>query len=399
MNKTRGRVEKNYHRCYLNGNSINSMEKDWYQLYTNNRLRRCSRCILPETMPFIDFDKKGVCNYCRVYKKVEPKGEKVLEKIIARYRNNSKKPDCVVGLSGGRDSSFGLHYVKNVLGMHPVAYTYDWGMTMPVAYRNQERMCNILGVKRIVIHANGQVKRDNIRKNIEAWLRKPDLGMVPLFMAGDKQVIYYARKTRQQTGVSLTFHCIGNRFEDAVFKMGFSNVYVESPMIFCHISLLNKIRIANYYLKQFFINPAYINKSLLDTLYGYFSLFFLRPRDNDIFLFHFIKWNEQEILSTLIKDYGWEHPSDTKATWRIDDGTSAFYNYIYMAVAGFTENDTFRSDQIREGLIDRIEALECVKEENKPRYETIEWYARQIGFDVNRAIGIINAAPKSYESN
>jgi len=383
----------------LDKKTIDSMYETWARIYVKGKLKRCMKCILPETIPFISFDKKGICNYCWAYKKVEPRGEKALEKVVADYRNNLKKPDCVVGLSGGRDSSFGLHYVKNILGMHPVAYTYDWGMTTPVAHRNQGRMCNALGVKHIVIRANGRAKRDNIRKNIEAWLMKPNLGIVPLFMAGDKQVIYYARKVRQQAGANLTFHCIGNRFEDAVFKIGFSNVCVESPMIFCHISLLNKVRVANYYLKQFFVNPAYINKSLLDTLCGYFSLFFLRQRSDDIFLFHFIKWNEQDILSTLINDYGWEIPSGTKVTWRIDDGTAAFYNYIYMTVAGFTENDTFRSDQIREGLLDRIKALECVREENKPRYETIEWYARQIGFDANRAVHIINTMPKLYESS
>ena len=390
---------KSNHHCRLNDKSINSMEKVWSQLYTNNRLRRCSKCILPETMPFIDFDNNGECNYCRIYKKSKVEGRKALRDFVAPYRSKKGEIDCIISLSGGRDSSFGLHYIKKVLGMNPIAYTYDWGMATPVAYRNQERMCHALGIKRIIIFANSKMKKDNLRKNVKAWLKKPNLGMIPLLMAGDKHLIYHAQKVKQQTGIPLMFHCIGNKFEDSLFKVGFSNVYVESPLIFCRIPLLSKIKIAGYYMKQFLINPAYINSSLFDTIGGYLSLFFLQPRDNDIFLFHFIKWNEQEILSTLIKDYDWEYPSDTKATWRIDEGISAFYNYIYMTVAGFTENDTFRSDQIREGLMDRIKALEYVEEENKPRYETIEWYAQQIGFDANRAIRIINAMPKLYESN
>ncbi|MBU1864484.1 MAG: glucosamine 6-phosphate synthetase, partial [Candidatus Omnitrophica bacterium] len=97
-----------------------------------------------------------------------------------------------------------------------------------------------------------------------------------------------------------------------------------------------------------------------------------------------------------INDYKWEHPQDTIVTWRIDDGTSAFYNYIYMTVAGFTENDTFRSNQIREGEMTREDALQIVKEENKPRCETIEWYACHIGFDCDTAIKRINTMPKLY---
>ncbi|MFH1127839.1 MAG: hypothetical protein V1699_00300 [Candidatus Omnitrophota bacterium] len=397
MNKTREKTEKNHRYCSLNDDSIRFMEKIWYRLYTNRWLRRCSKCILPETAPFIDFDKKGVCNYCRTYKKVKIKGAEELENIVAPYRSKSKEPDCLISFSGGRDSSYGLYYVKNVLKMNPLAYTYDWGMATNVALRNQEKMCRALDIKRIIIPAYTEMKQRNIKKNIEAWLKKPNLGMVPLFMAGDKQVIYYARKLKQQTGLKLMFHCIGNQYEDAVFKMGFSNVCVESPMVFCNIPLRSKIKIATYYAKQYLLNTAYINSSLIDTLHGYFSLFFLKGEDSDILLFHFIKWDEQEILSKLINDYGWEHPLDTKLTWRIDDATSAFYNYIYLAVAGFTENDTFRSAQIREGCMTREQALGIVREENKPRCQVIEWYASKIGFDCNKAVKIINAMPKLYK--
>ncbi len=53
-------------------------------------------------------------------------------------------------------------------------------------------------------------------------------------------------------------------------------------------------------------------------------------------------------------------------------GTTSLYNYIYCTVAGFTENDTFSSNQIKEGMLTREEALNLVTEENRPRYETIK---------------------------
>ena len=57
-------------------------------------------------------------------------------------------------------------------------------------------------------------------------------------------------------------------------------------------------------------------------------------------------WDEK-INETLINNYDWETAQDTSTTWRIGDGTAAMYNYIYYKVAGFTEHDTFRSNQIR----------------------------------------------------
>ena len=91
-----------------------------------------------------------------------------------------------------------------------------------------------------------------------------------------------------------------------------------------------------------------------------------------------------------------KHAMDTKSTWRIGDGTAAFYNYIYYTVAGFSEFDTFRSNQIREGMITREKALALVNEENQPRYETIKWYLEIIGMNFKNVIERINKMPKLY---
>ena len=74
----------------------------------------------------------------------------------------------------------------------------------------------------------------------------------------------------------------------------------------------------------------------------------------------------ENLINSALDLYDWETSPDTRSTWRIGDGTAAFYNYIYYNVAGFTENDT-SSNQIREGLISRDDALALV-DENSPRY-------------------------------
>ena len=74
----------------------------------------------------------------------------------------------------------------------------------------------------------------------------------------------------------------------------------------------------------------------------------------------------------------------------------AFYNYIYYTVAGFSEYDTFRSNQIREGMLDREKALQLVNAENIPRYESIKWYLEIIGLDFSDVIRKINNIRKLY---
>lgn len=341
-------------------------------------LRRCSRCVLPETMPFVEFDEHGVCAYCRQRKPLQWRGSEALERLVAPHRRRDGRPDCLVSVSGGRDSMFGLHYIKTVLGLNPVAYTYDWGMVTDLARRNVSRICGKLGIEHILVSADIQAKRENIRKNVEAWLAHPSLGTVPLFMAGDKAYFYYLNKTRQQVGVELAFLC-ENPFERTDFKTGFAGVEQQftSESGF-RLSLRDKAGMVAYFAKEFATNHKYINRSLLDTAQA-FAYFYVMKHDYYHNLYWYTGWDEATIESTLLGEYDFELAEDTQSTWRIGDGTAAFYNYIYYAVAGLTENDTFRSNQIRQGVMTRERALELIDRDNRPRFRSIDWYLRTIG--------------------
>ena len=107
---------------------------------------------------------------------------------------------------------------------------------------------------------------------------------------------------------------------------------------------------------------GYFNTSIWDTLSGEYYRSFTQKSDY-FHIFDYWRWDEADINKTL-KLYDWEMAPDTQTTWRIGDGTAAFYNYIYYVLAGFTEHDTFRSNQIREGDISREEALRLVADEN-----------------------------------
>ena len=194
-----------------------SMIENWEALYSEAIvLKRCKRCLLPKTMPYIEFDEEGICNYCRDYETRGSyrKGKKELENIVSKYRSADGKPDVLIGFSGGRDSAFGLDYMKNTLGLHPTTFTYDWGMVNDLARRNQARVVSKLGIEHILSQQTF-TKRDKIFKRIlKAWLKKPDLGMVPILMAGDKQFYYYFHKVRKQTGIKLFIFCGGYEGEE-----------------------------------------------------------------------------------------------------------------------------------------------------------------------------------------
>ena len=314
------------------------------------KLVRCTKCLLPHTMPFIKFDEKGICNYCHSYKKNnKPRPFNELIELIKPYRKDTGD-NCIVPFSGGRDSSFALHLIVKKLKLKPVTYTYDWGMTSDVGRRNISIMCSKLGIENIIVAADIKKKRDNIKKNVEAWLKNPHLGMISLFTAGDKHFFKYVEHIKKETKIKL--HIWGDSpFEVTHFKAGFLGVEpnLNEKRVYSK-GLLKQLNYQSLRFKQMFKSLGYFNTSLWDTLSGEYYRS-IKNNSNYLYIFDYWKWNENEIDKILLNEYQWEFANDTKTSWRIGDGTAAFYNYIYHTVAGFTEHDTFRSNQIREGEI------------------------------------------------
>ncbi len=187
-----------------------------------------------------------------------------------------------------------------------------------------------------------------------------------------------------------------NPLEVTHFKAGFLGIppYFSENLVYTN-GILKQLR---YQYKRFgamIKSPKYFNSSLMDTLSGEYYRSFKKKFDY-YHIFDYWRWDEDEINSVLINLYDWETAEDTKTTWRIGDGTAAFYNYIYYKVAGFTEHDTFRSNQIREGDITREKALELVKIENQPRYQNIKWYLDAIDLDFIEVIKKINTIRPLY---
>lgn len=380
--------------------------RDWgfvqYPEQALRKLRRCTRCILPETYPHIAFDTNGVCNYCTHMKPTVVKGQdrNTLEKLIEGYarsaRDTGRDTFCVLPLSGGRDSCYGTHVLVRDFGLKPLTYTYDWGMVTDLARRNIARVCGRLGLENILVSADITQKLDYIRRNVSAWLKRPDLGLIPLFMAGDKHFFSWVNRIKAQNGIDLNIWMM-SPLENADFKEGFAGIapHWERERT-DYLSTTAKLRLLAYYGQAFLRNPDYINRSIPDTATGFLS-FYVEPRRDYYNLFDFIPWQEDAVNTTIFDAFNWENSPDSPNTWRIGDGTAPFYNYIYCTVAGFTENDTFRSNQIRNGDIDRATALEKVMVENIPRVDGLDWYCRRIGLDMPAVLSAINAIPKRYE--
>lgn len=350
-------------------------------------VERCTSCLMPATTPFININEEGKCIYCQTETAEDWKPKKDMSELLEEL---SKHKKILFPFSGGRDSSFGLAKLREMYDGEIITYTYDWGMVTDLARRNISSMCGQLGVEHVLISADLEKKLTNVRKNVSAWLNRPNLGIVPLFMAGDKQYFYYINKLMQERDVNLTFLC-SNPFERTNFKSGFCGFDVnKSKQDNYHaISNFDSLKMITFYLKHFLLNPSYINSSLLDTVSGFWSYYGMKH--NYLSFFDYYQWREEEVEQKLNSDLRWEYSTDTESSWRIGDGTAPFYNYIYLHLAGLTENDALRSNQVRAGHLSREKAFSLIERDNKNRAESLYWYFERLGLDPFETIDKLNS--------
>ena len=181
------------------------------------------------------------------------------------------------------------------------------------------------------------------------------------------------------------------------FFLGFAGIdqKIKNNQSLYSYNLFNKFRMLYWYSLQFLLNPKYINPALFDNFKG-FIYSFVR-RDSFLHFYNYEPWNEKTIIKVLNEEYNWKDDiSYGKNQWRMGDGQTAFNNFVYYTIAGFSEYDNFRSNQIREGLISREEALKLCEEDNRTRYDTLKNFSDIIGFNLDDVLSKISCLPKLY---
>jgi len=338
-------------------------------------MRRCTICILPETFPGIEFDEEGVCNYCKGYRRMVVKGEKELLRVLSQYRNKGQKYDCVIPISGGRDSSFVLHQMVRKYRTRALALTVDSGTITPEGVRNIERITHVLGVDHIWIRDENQIKvaQENTRIKFHGWLKKPSINtIVPVLNSADKTMNLRICRYAEDHGIPLVFggNIVGNsNIEQDHFKTGYMGVFPDERGMY---STHDKMRLMFLFWLEFIGNRYNFSYSILKEYVEGAAVYFFESRVNNVGVrqlgfYDYIYWNEKEILTTLFTQLDWKGAPDTTATWRIGDAAYPLIDYLYLELVGFNQFDELYSKMIREGQISREDALKKCMNDHAPR--------------------------------
>ena len=142
----------------------------------------CNRCLSNETIQSIYLDSENICQFCKIYDEMEKEypldenSEKRLFKIAEKIKNDgiNSKYDCVVGVSGGRDSTFLLYYIKKVLNLRPLAVHYDNGFDSDTSVSNILNICQKLNVDLETNVADWQTFKNITKSFFLAGVSDPD---------------------------------------------------------------------------------------------------------------------------------------------------------------------------------------------------------------------------------
>jgi len=334
-------------------------------------LIRCTRCVLPETYPGISFDDAGVCRYCQSYSSVFRAGKDELLKIVARHKESAVgQYDCLVGLSGGKDSSYLAYYAVKHLGLRVLAYTYDNGFMPEQTLTNIRNTVETLGIGHVL------TRNDTVRLTaphvLSSWLRNPRAGMIsflcagcqPSFQTGVAQTAVHHNIRLIMTGggePQTTYPTFAERL------LGVGETGGRVGNLAKMAGLVGELSRNPWY----FASPRCV-KVFLDDFCCRFApripFFNRKIRHLDgaqvVELFRFIDYSEPMILRTISEELGWAKPAHSESAHRSDCTIHLIRQYLYNQTIGCTKTDDQLSCMIREDMLSRNEALDRLKKED-----------------------------------
>jgi hypothetical protein len=344
-------------------------------------VERCTGCVLPLTTPGASFEN-GLCTYCRGRCEVTYQGEQKLVALLDAQRIRGNRYDCIVCVSGGRDSTYTLLSLVRDYRMKVLAVNYQNPLTDPQARKNIANAVRILGVDLVEFRVANQLHERTFRDVANGWLQDPSPALVPMHCMACKTMYRNIVQIARRHDV----RCIvngGNRFEDVSFKkvlLGLkASVTAEQAVTAAWLGLLKESFRHRSYFKPYML-PALAMGYLFADPYTLGSRMLGRGI-RKIDLFHFVPWQEDTILARLRSELEWDCPREFKSTWRFDCRFGRLKDWMYTLTLGMTERDDLYSNMVRNGALGRDEALRRLEQEGPPDVEYVERLLAEFGVD------------------
>ncbi|EAY29764.1 N-acetyl sugar amidotransferase [Microscilla marina] len=336
----------------------------------------CSRCIYDSRTPKIEFDEQGVCNYCKMvddlkeqYKTGTPEGEAALMKIIEDIKTagKGKKYDCVIGVSGGTDSSF---MVSKALewGLRPLAVHYDNTWNTAIATENIRKVLGKLNVDLYTHVVDNKESDDIFNSFFKAGVPEID-GPTDIALA---EVLY-----RAASKYKIKYILEGHSYiTEGISPLG--SFYADGKYIKSVHKKFGKIKMKTF--------PNMDFKSFMKWI--------LVKRIKKIRPFWYIQYSKEDARAFLEKEFDWQYYGGHHLENRM---TAFMHSYYLPTKFNNDQRNNSLSASVRAGLKTQEDAL---KEYAQPPYieaELIDYFKKRLGYSDEEFEAVINGPKKSFK--
>jgi len=320
-----------------------------------SEIRFCTKCLYPSTaLPTIEFDSEGVCSGCRAHetrKKInwdqqEEELKTLIKKIKSEQVNPPLKYDCVIGVSGGKDSHFQVYYAKEILKLNPLLVTFNHLDNSAIGLKNLQNLLDKFDTGHVRLTPNIQSTQKLMRwslKSIGEFLYHEHLGIytVPTLIAA-KFKIPIILWGEYGFGDMLGIKSEGFVTTDNVVKYGLRG------------------RTKSEFLKH---NDEGLSDS--DFIWGEYPNEEELSHIKSIYLGDFINWDQVKQTDMMIEKYGFR-PKQSLASFNSFENAETEYNdsvhdFGKYLRAGYMRAVDHASLFIRLGYINRTQGLELIR--------------------------------------
>ncbi len=317
-------------------------------------MKYCTSCLLPDTKPDLDFDEKGICNACHAAKEKEKidwgKRKKELAEILNRYKNNKGGYDCLIPVSGGKDSHFQVHVIKNEFGLNPLLVSFRPRDFTEIGRKNMENIKKI-GVDCIEFSTNPNIYKKLASYGLKelgdpAWPEHVGIFTVPIRIAVSLKIplVVWGENSQLEYGGPASART--KPYLDKEWNEKFGGYFRKE---------FDPMNMKNYGIKEQ-------------------ELFYCKyPSDEEIkeskvtgiFLGYYLKWDARKQLD-IVKNLGFttlNEPNEGTYTnyENLDTKYVAIHDYFKFLKFGYGRATDHASIDIRNKRLTRSEGLELVK--------------------------------------
>ena len=332
-------------------------------------LQYCTRCCIPETQEGVKFDEMGICQACQSSEQkihinwVErEKGLRtILDNVKAKAGDNY---DCIVPISGGKDSTFQLHILTRVYGMRPLAVTFSHNWWSESGWYNLQNALEKFNVDHIMFTPSRALINRLVKRSVEAigdtnWHYHSGVGAFPLQVAVKYKIplLIWGESIAEASGRAT--------YDDPIHT--YDREYFKKVS-----AKLGQEEIVNEYITARDLYP------------------FTVPTAGEIEEAHvwglhlgdYIFWDEERQVEFLEETYGWKQTQMENAYKRyksVEDIMSGMHDFTCYLKRGYGRCTYQASVDVRNGLLTREEAFQLIRRYDTERPEALDYYLKVTG--------------------